>query len=268
MNDDASSDDIKKFVEDSFHKNDRAIKMTDESYGYKPSFGERVSSFLRCKIFHNFLKHTPSEINTVEDYMKLPSEQRTYMGWYLTPYSLEYKRNKLVGWKQFDVEIKKLYPVQFFIRETIFGQMSIQIYIWKRKWFENVICRISPRQKWLTNQIPNTWCDKRTLIQLVNFAMVVDYVDGEKCFDVVDYESDQDPKAIEFATNLRLCYNFIKVELPALEKKHGESYPTEENQTGDYFVDYENVNRLEKQISEETERWLTWIVANREYFWT
>lgn len=70
--------------------------------------------------------------------------------------------------------------------------------------------KLNPRQKWLKKQIPDDWSDKVWLITELNFAMVVHFVDGEKCFDNTDYEASGENHA-KFANELKDCYDYIKI---------------------------------------------------------
>ena len=126
--------------------------------------------------------------------------------------------------------------------------------------------KLNPSQKWLKKQIPDDWSDKTHLIPELNFAMVVHFVDGEKCFDNTDYEASGE-NHVKFANDLKDCYDYIKNRRPALQKQHDASYPDEETMTGVYAVDYAELNRLEVLINKEDTKYLVWIVINRDFFW-
>jgi hypothetical protein len=131
-------------------------------------------------------------------------------------------------------------------------------------WCDNVVF---PRQKWLTKQIPRSWSDKTHLIPLLNFALVVDFIEGEKALEVVNYEDGSEHHS-QFAKGLKDCYNYIKVRRPKIEEYLSNSYPDEEKMTGDYYVDYAEHNLLELLLNNEDTKYLTWIVVNRDYLWT
>jgi hypothetical protein len=157
------------------------------------------------------------------------------------------------------------WPIQYYIRETL-GFCFIGSRI-SNFWYNQVSSRYNPRQKWLTKVIPRTWCDKPGLILIVNFAMVTNFVDGEKCFDNTEYEGDGEARET-FAKELRACYNYIKVERPDLEKLQDGSYPEIGESSGSYEKDYAEVDRIEKLLTELDTKWLVWIVQNRDYLWT
>lgn len=204
-------------------------------------------------------------VSSAEEYINLPRNKRTVFSfWYLRPYIVD--GESIFGRKSdrdaIDTFNKYKFPVQYFLRENAF-KLKCKIsrgYDWLRY-------AINPRQKWLTKQIPNSWCDKVTLIRDLNFAMVVHFIDEEKCFEYTDYEGSSEAHA-KFAAELKECYNYIKIVRPTLQVAHDNSYPTDETHTGDYHKDYAEVNRLEKEIEDQDTKWLTWIVTNRGFLWT
>ena len=111
----------------------------------------------------------------------------------------------------------------------------------------------NPRQKWLTKTIPNTWCDKVTLIPHLLFACLTHYVEDEKGLqDHTDWTEDLEKGYIsqEYVDSvkntdneLREVYNYIKTERPELEKQHENSYPTPSSKAiNDIFVKEEDGN--------------------------
>ncbi len=241
----------------------RAINMAGRE-DYKPSLWYRVSDW----VYH----HNPFNVSvhpaSVEEYTRLPYRARhVWLFWYKTVYlqnggSIATLFGKKSERDKMDKLLKTKYPVQFFLREK-----GLRLK-WKlgeaKRWVSNTI---RPRQKWLTKQIPNSWADKVWLIPELNFAMVVDFVDGEKCFDSTDYEGSGPAHAI-FAKELKDCYDYIKVRRPKLQEEFENSYPNEETATGVFSVDYAENTRLESLIDTEDTKYLVWIVTNRNYFWT
>jgi hypothetical protein len=110
-----------------------------------------------------------------------------------------------------------------------------------------------PRQKWLTKTIPNTWCDKVTLIPHLLFSCLTHYVEDEKGLqDHIDWTEDLEKGYIsqEYVDSvkntdkeLREVYNYIKTERPELEKQHENSYPTPSSKAiNDIFIKEEDSN--------------------------
>ena len=158
----------------------------------------------------------------------------------------------------------------------------------------------NPRQKWLTKTIPNTWCDKVTLIPHLLFECLIHYVEKEKGLqDQIDWSEDLKNGYVsqEYINDrqnrdatLRAVYNYVKTERAALEAAQDNSYPIPLSSTRDLFIKnedgnstmrscddvygmpyeeaYAETNRLEKLI-EEKDLWaMNTIVKYHQYLWT
>lgn len=204
-------------------------------------------------------------VKSAEEYMNLPRKDRTFMYfWYNDGIIVGGKR--ILGSKAdrdaIDNFLKYKFPIQYWVRENSF-KLNIKL----SGLYDKLRYFINPRQKWLTKQISNEWNDKVTLIRDINFAMIVHFVEDEKCYEKTNYENSGGghPK---FAKELMECYLYIKTRRPMLDKMYWASFPDDDKYTGDYLVDYAETNRLEKEIEENDTKWLTWIVTNRGYLWT
>jgi hemerythrin len=124
-----------------------------------------------------------------------------------------------------------------------------------------------PRQRWIKNHIEyNHWCDKVELIPKFLFGCVIHYVDEEKCFERIDWDSDPEHK--KFAKELKKCYEYAKNGRDNLEKQIDEAYPESSNITsGSYEEMYGEVNRLETELRKLDKRYMTWIVVNKHFMW-
>jgi hypothetical protein len=249
----------------------RAVKFSDEP---TPKYLELWWDFKHwCWVKWPF--NSTLTVTSLQDYLDTPYSKKTI--WYifyrdhhtqldgqdfLT--SMGSKKTKAED-ELIDTHKKFRWPVQYFLRETL----GLKFFRFRLKdfWYNQVSARLRPRQKWLTDQIPKTWADKVWLIPNVNFYMVIDFVEGEKCFDQTDYDASGE-EGVRFAKELKECYKYVKTERASLEELLSESYPDRDTMTGDYSVDYKEVNRLEKLITETDTKWLVWIVTNRDFFWT
>ena len=160
-----------------------------------------------------------------------------------------------------------------------------------------VSCFFFPRQRWLTKKIPNEWCEKDELIRILLFECLVEYVDGEKCFEVLCWDADEykehfvdaEPiikKKENLKKTIQDAYNYIKVERPQLIKDHEASYPTPigpaftstngktvwtscESQYGMSFAEAYGENmRLEELIDSLDQKYLHDIIEIRQTLWT
>ena len=263
MNEVPPSDEIIKATRDRFEKLNCAINTDDILKDYTPSLWYRFSEWVEEK---NPFGKSYFDLTSVEEYIKLPYRKRhVWLFWYKEMY-LASGGYSIFGRKSEREKLEKLissrYPIQHFLREH--GR-NLRFKI--SRGYDALRYFFNPRQKWLTKQIPNSWADKVWLISELNFAMVVHFVDGEKCFKTINYEGSSDAHAI-FAKELKECYNYIKIIRPKLTHEFENSYPKEGEMTGDYEVDYAKHNLLETQIDKEDTKWLVWIVTNRDFFWT
>ena len=260
LNDKEPTDSMKEAAE-IFSKHNRAVKMPDTD---TTTFRHMYYNFCYWLDDNNpFTKYV--YVKSAAEYMDMPRSKRTYLYfWYLDAIINDTKT--LLGRKSERDAIDNFheynFPVQYWLRENGFS-LKCKIgraYDWLRY-------KLNPRQKWLKKQIPDDWSDKVWLITELNFAMVVHFVEGEKCFDHTDYENSGE-NHVQFANDLKDCYDYIKNRRPALQKQHDASYPDEETTTGVYAVDYAELNRLEVLINKEDTKYLVWIVINRDFFWT
>ena len=223
---------------------------------------------LRYKIKYYIEEHNPftqyKMVSSINEYANLSYKEKTvFLFWYKTPYisgghflfDVHSEREKL------DLYLQRKFPFQYAVRDISFTTK----YKIKRL-YDSLRFWINPRQKWLSKQIPNEWCDKVTLLVDLNFAMVVHFVDGEKCFDNTDYDNSGDHH-VRFAAELKDCYDYVKNRRPELQQQYENSYPTRETATGVYEVDYAENIRLESLISTQDTKYLNWIMINRNYFW-
>lgn len=204
--------------------------------------------------------------SSVEEYLSLPAHRRTLWAMWYKDVIISGGGRHILGSKAEREQIvhilKERYPIQYPLRQWGFF-LGCRF----RSYWDNLCYFLKPRQKWLKKQIPNEWCDKTHLIPLINFAVVVDFVEGEDAINVTDWEASSE-QASQFEKELKDCYDYIKVRRPKLEEEHGNSYPDEETMTGDYHVDYAENNRLEIELDKNDTKYLTWIVVNRDFFWT
>lgn len=145
--------------------------------------------------------------------------------------------------------------------------------------YDNINCRLNPRQKWLTSSIPNTWHDKVELIRDVLYTMVVHFVEVEKCFEHNDWEYTKEQS--EKGKQLKEIYHWIKLGRAEFVKQIDAAFPpiredlsyaehllnrTEEQKAEDHKA-YDKVWELEKQLEEYDNKCLVWIVENRSLLW-
>jgi len=160
-------------------------------------------------------------------------------------------------------------------------------WFWFGLWTD-IKCFFNPRQKWLTKKIPNHWCDKVDLIRIVLFECLVNFVDDEKCFEVLCWgENEEDFKHYgenwqqvvqekqEDKAKILKCYDYITKQRPQLSIDLNKAYPEfdiddmlQVRKTINYLEVYGEVIRIEALIEKLDNETLSTILELRERLWT
>lgn len=135
---------------------------------------------------------------------------------------------------------------------------------WKDKYY-SIRNFFFPRQRWLLKSLPKHWVDKDEVIRLCLYQCIVNFVEDEKCFEVIDWNYTAEQQ--EAKKKILEIYDWVKTGRPKLEQDYWDSYP-EIGQRGTYDELYKEVNRLEALIDIMDTEYLTWIVQNRRFLWT
>lgn len=150
-------------------------------------------------------------------------------------------------------------------------------YYWRDLRYQ-VSCFFFHRNKWVIKSIPRSWVDLDTVYENVLFAGLVNYVEGEKCFDRIMWTSTEE---LAMKAKIEEIYTWIKTGRSAAQKEIEAAYPeivkplvfpisykTPGINNPTYEQLYGEVNRLEKLFFEKDTEYLTWLVVNRQYLWT
>lgn len=155
--------------------------------------------------------------------------------------------------------------------------------LWRHDVYYGFKCFFNPKQKWLTKEIPNTWCDKVELIPRLLFASLIHFVEKENGLSQLNVNWDDDLKAgfisQEYIDNvnktygeLKDVYEYVKNEREGLHKLLSESYPPfplpPEMKSMKYEELYGETNRIEELICNK-DRWaMHTIVTHVGCLWT
>lgn len=150
-------------------------------------------------------------------------------------------------------------------------------YWWSDVWYKQVSSRFRPRNKWLTKQIPRTWIDKDTLLEIVVLESLKHYCEesGEDCFNVLSCDSPE--WQAEFMRQVKHHYELTTQKLVALQKEldaEWEAVPPhnwndiKSGDKDDYDRKYGKIDRLEKEIYDLQTKIMVWVVENRNGLWT
>lgn len=204
------------------------------------------------------------DVHTAEAYFNLPKKERMNGIWYKTPMGMSVAsfEDMMGGNSEFDKldrGLKKEFPIQAFFRITIPDLWTDFLHLikWmkiKDWWYINVECRIFPRHKELRNSIPKHWEDLVTIVPNFLFECIVDYVEREKAFEVIDWEESSEEHA-QIKIDIQEIYNYVKNERPQLEKWWIET-------------DDEKREQMEKELTEKDNKYLHRIIELRYSLWT
>lgn len=131
--------------------------------------------------------------------------------------------------------------------------------------------------KWAHKAVPRSaYKDKPEIILDVLYASVVDFVENEGCFELIDWNYNEGYKKIgDFITE---CYDWIKVKRPQLSEKIDKIICNRfvGKDIKDYIKDigtvpydeaYPGLKELEKELQEKDDYYLSKIVEYRGYLW-
>lgn len=128
--------------------------------------------------------------------------------------------------------------------------------------------------RWLANVCPRTaYKDKPVIITDVLYGAIVDYVEVEKCFESICWEhSYQHKKVKKFLVE---CYDWIKQQRPGMVKKIDDiiqngssSFSVTVQDKASYEARYPGLEKLEEELQQKDNFYLTNIVKYRDYLWT
>ena len=200
------------------------------------------------------------KIYTLEEYIKAPKSRReNKWGWYLHPDGFLW--NGVFNTpNEFDAYWKKEYPIQFFFRETLNDFLKgYFVYPFKR-WKYKVHDFFFPKQKWLTKQIPNEYCDKVELIPDILFKILIAFVEEEDGLNhrTWYYECPCTGQIVDnrnIEEDLKRAYRYAKEIRNRLEKKTWQTK-------------YPHSISFDKLYNKCEDHYCTIIIKHRQYLWT
>ena len=150
-------------------------------------------------------------------------------------------------------------------------------YYWRDLKYK-IRCYFRPRNSWVYRAVPKEWNDLDSIYEKVLYAGIINYVEGEKCFEVIDWSRYK-----KHANKIEEIYNWAKTGRDESEKQMMAAYPEENHiwnpKTGQIYSGdspckksyeelYGEVDRWEKYIKEKDDEYLVWLILNRGILWT
>ncbi len=172
---------------------------------------------------------------------------------------------------------------------------------WKRLWYKTIYWRPRDGYYYIRNRFfkrydlvrtgnpKHQWCDVYNKIEDCLKVMLVDFVEKERCFEVVDMDWHNMPgdSSKTIGDEIRALYRMIKVDLPKLEVAEADALTLWANDqhcnidkdTRKVSISYDapddiketrwnNLQRLEKEVIDMNTNILIRIVKIREHLWT
>jgi hypothetical protein len=137
----------------------------------------------------------------------------------------------------------------------------------------------NPRQRWLTKKIPKKWVDKPELIQDLLFAILVNFVEGEKGLEPLDYDWTEDLKkghvSQEYVDthnrihkDIKAVYDYITHERVRLDNEQNEALKELSDVCFTEVESFQKVHAIENMINDRDDWAVSEIVRLRRYLWT
>jgi hypothetical protein len=180
--------------------------------------------------------------------------------WYIEPHALG-----LYDWKEADEYFKSNYPVQYLLRHEIAYSYNVRISMRLRDLKYKIKNTLrNPRKEMRDSVFPSDWSDLTESITKFHTEAVIEFVDREKCFETVDYSSDEIHK--KFQTELLEMHKYAKTKRPELLEQLDKAYERVDT-TKPYHEAYKEVHEIENEIKIRDTKLCHWVIDNRDFFW-
>lgn len=229
------------------------------------------------------------KVHSVDEYFDIPKQERERWGLYRKPFALPCEwletrtgsgakiglvKPEKKGWKSWEKEIKRRYPLQWFLREWCFSWRNPVYALFKGLYFDYrekkyAIKRfINPFYPRFRKSMPrHQYSDISEALRKVNFALLLDFWYDEMKDGCVDWNDNTVHK--NFFKGVKAWVKYVEVERPALEKKADDALTiATKKKKGTFEERYGKHDALEKKIDDKDSQLLVWMMQNREMFWT
>ena len=237
---------------------------------------------------NKFMSYT---IHTLSEYFALDVSRRERKvwywptKWYIEPYALQMEE-----WDKFHAHIQKEYPIQYFIRDVLL----LKFITLKRKLRELkswIKYRVNhPRKQIIKSVFIPEYQDLDSIIVKFCLACIVEYVEKEKCFEHIVWDSD-DNRATDANTikeihthskyivgfnnedratdahMIKEIYTYAKCTRPLLLQEIQMLWKSLPDKVSD-MKEYDPINLKEQEVKDLDTKWCTWVVTHRDRLWT
>ena len=205
-------------------------------------------------------------VSTVAQFLALPASLRAHRVWYWPtkwydePYALE-----MGEWDKFRAYTQKEYPVQSFIRNDVdihFMRLNRKLRVLK-SWIKYRINH--PRKQIIKSVFIPEYQDLDSIIVKFCLECIVEYVEKEKCFEHIVWDSD-DNRATD-ANTIKEIYTYAKCTRPLLLQEIQMLWKSLPDKVSD-MKEYDPINLKEKEVEDLDTKWCAWVVTHRDRLWT
>lgn len=141
--------------------------------------------------------------------------------------------------------------------------------LWRNEVCDTIASIFNPRQKWLTDVIPQKWCDKDELLRIINFQILLHFVESENGLDQLDADWSSEIKngyvTEEYVDGvkktygeLKQIYEYIKsgrAELEEIYIKHLDAQSYSDAQCIEDLIDVNDTYALTKIAEHRGKLW-------------
>lgn len=180
--------------------------------------------------------------------------------WYTEPFALS-----MDGWKEANEYFKSNYPVQYLLRREIPHWYNVRISMRLRDLKYKIKNTLrNPRKEMRDAIFPSEWNDLTESIIKFHTEAVIEFVDREKCFETINYSSDEIHK--KFETELREMHEYAKTKRPELQSQLDKAYERVDV-SKPYYEAYKEVHEIETEITIRDTKLCHWVIDNKDFFW-
>lgn len=210
------------------------------------------------------------ELIEYKDWIKKPKKQREILGFYREP--PEFCMFKCGEWEKYKKYLKHQYPIQYFVREVFWFNLTILFKRTKDK-LRYLFCLMFRRAHVLKldglSPISND-CD--SLLEKSIEKVIIKFMEEER-IDIVDWDSDEGHS--NAMKTFKEAYNYFKYKKPEIQKEidglmkqvYGNIKLSDINRQNYDKKGADRINELEEYLQNEDTRHYVNIVKYRKYLW-
>jgi hypothetical protein len=132
---------------------------------------------------------------------------------------------------------------------------------------------VNPRKEMRKAVFPSQWWDLETHIVEFHVQCVIEYVEREKCFEVISWNWNEE--VVKTRKELQEAYNYATSGRAKLQKDISEAWDkiplrdlSEPINAKEFHKMYEDVEAKELWLNECDTKFCKWVIDNRQILWT